>query len=151
MDLEPVTSSECSGATQIVNEWDTKEKRWECGTVQWGAEERSEEWARVRHDEFRAEGRCASSGVVEAGCETVVGERRKRFGTRWTVDGANLILVLRCFVLSGRYEDYWEGRGEAAGVDFATLTCAHPREPRALPSTHGYPLGLPTRTLMSHR
>ena len=33
---------------------------------------------------------------------------------RWTVDGANAILALRCSVLSGRYEDYWERRAEAA-------------------------------------
>lgn len=102
VNLEPVTSSECSGATQIVNESHTKKKLWECGTVLWGTEERSEECARVRHDEFRAQGRCVSSGVVEAGCKTVVEERRKRFGTHRTVDGSSPILVLRCFVLSGR-------------------------------------------------
>ena len=68
----------------------------------------------MRHDEFRAQGLCVSSGVVEAGCKTVAGERRKRFGTRWTVDGANPIRVLRCFVLSGRYEDYRERCAEAA-------------------------------------
>ena len=69
---------------------------------------------RMRYDEFRAEGLCVGSGVVEAGCKTVVGARCKRSGMHWTVDGANAILALRCSVLSGRYEDYWERRAEAA-------------------------------------
>ena len=69
---------------------------------------------RMRYDEFRAQGLCVGSGVVEAGCKTVVEERCKRSGMRWTVDGANAILALRCSVLSGRYEDNWERRAEAA-------------------------------------
>jgi len=28
----------------------------------------------------------------------------------WTVRGANAIIALRCCRLSGRFEDYWEGR-----------------------------------------
>ena len=69
---------------------------------------------RMRYDEFRAEGLCVGSGVVEAGCKTVVGARCKRSGMRWTVDGVNAILALRSCVISGRYEDYWERRAEAA-------------------------------------
>ena len=69
---------------------------------------------RMRYDEFRAQGLCVGSGVVEAGCKTVVGERCKRSGMRWTVDGVNAILALRSCVISGRYEDYWERRAEAA-------------------------------------
>ena len=69
---------------------------------------------RMRYDEFRARGLCVGSGVVEAACKTVVGERCMRSGMRWTVDEANAILALRCSVLSGRYEDYWERRAEVA-------------------------------------
>ena len=65
---------------------------------------------RMRYDEFRAQDLCIGSGVVEAGCKTVVGERCKRSGMRWTVDGANAVLALRSCVLSGRFEDYWERR-----------------------------------------
>ena len=68
----------------------------------------------MRYDEFRAEGLCVGSGVVEEGCKTVVGARCKRSGMHWTLDGANAILALRCSVLSGRYEDYWERRAGAA-------------------------------------
>ena len=60
----------------------------------------------MRHAEFREQDLCVGSGVVEAGCKTVVGERCKRSGMHWTVDGANAMLALRSCVLSGRYEDF---------------------------------------------
>ena len=53
------------------------------------------------------------SGVIEAGCKTVVAQRLKRSGMFWTVRGANAILALRCARLSGRFEDYWESRTQA--------------------------------------
>ena len=40
--------------------------------------------------------------------------RLKRSGMFWTVRGANAILALRCARLSGRFEDYWENRAQAA-------------------------------------
>ena len=67
---------------------------------------------RMRYAEFRALGLCVGSGVVEAGCKSVVGARLKQSGMRWTVNGANDMIALRCCVLSGRYEDYWAERAE---------------------------------------
>ena len=67
--------------------------------------------SRMRYPEFRQQGLCVGSGVVEAGCGTVVG-RLKRSGMYWTVRGANAILALRCSVLSGNYEDFWAERAE---------------------------------------
>jgi hypothetical protein len=49
-------------------------------------------------------------GVIEAGCKTIIGSRRKQSGVFWTVRGANAIIALRCCQLNGRFEDYWEGR-----------------------------------------
>jgi len=65
---------------------------------------------RMRYPEFRAQGLCTSSGVVEAGCKTAIGTRCKRTGMHWTVAGANAIIALRCCKLSGRFEDFWERR-----------------------------------------
>ena len=65
---------------------------------------------RMRYDKFRAQGLQIGSGVVEAGCTSVIGTRLKRAGMRWTKDGANAIIALRCCKLSGRYEDFWEFR-----------------------------------------
>ena len=71
---------------------------------------------RMRYPEFRAQGLCVSSGVVEAGCKVVIGTRLKRAGMRWTVSGAEAIIALRCCLLSGRFEDFWEQRSAAAGA-----------------------------------
>ena len=72
-------------------------------------------WAnrrRMRYPAFRAQGLCTSTAVVEAGCKVAIGTRLKRAGMHWTVAGANAIIALRCCKLSGRFEDFWEGRAE---------------------------------------
>ena len=65
---------------------------------------------RMRYDEFRKRGLFIGSGVVEAGCKTVMGRRLKQSGMRWTVRGANAIIALRCCQMSGLWEGYWETR-----------------------------------------
>ena len=77
-----------------------------------GCFETDRKW--MRYEEFRERGLCVASGALEAGCKTVVRERCKRSRMCWTVDGANAIPALRSCVLSGRYEDYWVRRAEAA-------------------------------------
>ena len=69
---------------------------------------------RMRYPAFRAQGLFVGSGVIEAGCKTVIGMRLKRSGMFWTVRGANAIIALRCCRLSRRFEDYWESRSRAA-------------------------------------
>jgi len=68
---------------------------------------------RMRYPQFRKQHLFVGSGVIEAGCKTVIGSRLKRSGMFWTVRGANAILALRCCHLNGRFEDYWEGRRAA--------------------------------------
>src|SRR5437764_4825037 len=65
---------------------------------------------RMRYPEFRRQHLFVGSGVIEAGCKTVIGSRLKQSGMFWTVRGANAIIALRCCRLSGRFEDYWEAR-----------------------------------------
>lgn len=65
---------------------------------------------RMRYAEFRAEGLFVGSGVVEAGCKTVISKRMKQSAMKWTVRGANSIIALRCCHISGRMEDFWEQR-----------------------------------------
>jgi hypothetical protein len=68
---------------------------------------------RIRYPKFRRLHLFVGSGVIEAGCKTVVASRLKRSGMFWTVRGANAILALRCCHPNGRFEDYWEGRRAA--------------------------------------
>ena len=69
---------------------------------------------RMRYSAFRARGLCVATGIVEAGCKHAVGARLKRAGMHWSVNGANAILALRCCILSGRFEAFWERRNAAA-------------------------------------
>jgi hypothetical protein len=63
---------------------------------------------RMRYAKFRKQGLFVGSGVIEAGCKTVIGQRFKQSGMRWTVKGANSILALRCCFMSNQWEDFWE-------------------------------------------
>ena len=64
---------------------------------------------RMRYPKFRKQGLFVGSGVIEAGCKTVLG-RLKRSGMFWTVRGANAIIALRCCQLSREFENYWAAR-----------------------------------------
>jgi hypothetical protein len=68
---------------------------------------------RMNYPKFRKQHLFVGSGVIEAGCKTVIGHRLKQSGMFWTVPGANSILALRCCYLTGRFDDYWEGRRAA--------------------------------------
>lgn len=68
---------------------------------------------RMRYPKFRRQHLFVGSGVIEAGCKTVIGSRLKQSGMFWTVRGANAIIALRCCHLNGRMEDYWEARRAA--------------------------------------
>ena len=69
--------------------------------------------ARMNYPKFRKQHLFVGSGVIEAGCKTVIGRRLKQSGMFWTVKGANSILALRCCHINGRFEDYWEARRAA--------------------------------------
>ncbi len=68
---------------------------------------------RMRYAEFRRQDLFIGSGVIEAGCRSVIAGRLKRSGMFWTVDGANSIIALRCAQISNRFADYWEDRAAA--------------------------------------
>jgi hypothetical protein len=63
---------------------------------------------RMRYKWFRSRGLFVGSGVVEAGCKTIVGQRLKLSGMRWTVAGADAIIALRCREASSQWEQIWQ-------------------------------------------
>jgi len=65
---------------------------------------------RMRYPKFRAQHLFVGTGVIEAGCKTLIGSRCKQSGMFWTVRGANAILALRCCQCNGEFESYWEER-----------------------------------------
>jgi len=68
---------------------------------------------RMRYPEFRAQGLFIGSGVIEAGCKTLIGARLKQSGMFWSVEGANAIIALRCCQINNRFQDYWDHRRTA--------------------------------------
>jgi hypothetical protein len=60
---------------------------------------------RMRYHWFRQCGLFVGSGVVEASCKTVIGQRLKQSGMHWTVNGADAIIALRCREASSTWED----------------------------------------------
>jgi hypothetical protein len=70
----------------------------------------NENKTRMRYAEFRNQGLFVGSGVIEAGCKSIIGARLKQSGMEWTVRGANAIIALRCALLSDRFENFWESR-----------------------------------------
>ena len=65
---------------------------------------------RMRYNKFRALGLFVGSGVIEAGCRSVIGQRLKQSGMHWTVGGANSIIALRCILMSHHWDDFWAYR-----------------------------------------
>jgi hypothetical protein len=51
---------------------------------------------RMRYAHYRHSGLFVGSGVIEAGCKAVIGQRLKLSGMHWTVRGAAGITTLRC-------------------------------------------------------
>jgi hypothetical protein len=65
---------------------------------------------RMQYGTFRQKGFFIGSGVVEAGCKTVIGARCKQSGMFWSQPGAENILALRCIHSSRRLDDFWKHR-----------------------------------------
>lgn len=78
---------------------------------------------RMKYGTFRRQGFFIGSGVIEAGCKTVIGSRCKQSGMFWGEPGAQNILALRCIRSSRRLQDFWKHRlnSQAARKDAWTL------------------------------
>lgn len=65
---------------------------------------------RMQYGTFRQRGFFIGSGVIEAGCKTVIGSRCKQSGMFWSQPGAQNILALRCIHASRRLDQFWKDR-----------------------------------------
>jgi hypothetical protein len=65
---------------------------------------------RMRYDYFRRNKLFVGSGVLEAGCKSVIGQRLKQSGMHWSLEGAKSVIALRCCMHSNQWEDFWEKR-----------------------------------------
>ena len=65
---------------------------------------------RMQYGTIRRKGLFIGSGVIEAGCKTVIGTRCKQSGMFWSEPGAENILALRCIHSSRCLADFWKYR-----------------------------------------
>jgi hypothetical protein len=65
---------------------------------------------RMQYGTFRRQGCFIGSGVIEAGCKTVIGARCKQSGMFWGEPGAENVLALRCIHRSRRLAEFWKDR-----------------------------------------
>jgi hypothetical protein len=63
---------------------------------------------KMRYAEYQARGLFIGSGVVEAGCKTVIGMRLKQSGMFWGVKGAQNVLDVRCLLENRQFTFFWE-------------------------------------------
>jgi len=66
--------------------------------------------SRMQYGTFRKQGLFIGSGVIEAGCKTVIGSRCKQSGMFWGAPGAKHILAFRCIHASRRIDNFWKYR-----------------------------------------
>ena len=60
----------------------------------------------MRYDEYQRDDLVLATGVVEGACRYVVKERLDCAGMRWTLEGAERLLQLRCLELNGDWEAF---------------------------------------------
>ncbi|MGP8236219.1 MAG: ISKra4 family transposase [Limisphaerales bacterium] len=63
---------------------------------------------RMLYKTYREAGLFYGSGVVEAGCKAVIGQRLKNSGMFWTESGATSVIILRCALKGHRWNECWD-------------------------------------------
>jgi len=96
---------------------------------------------RMNYADLKAKGFMIGSGVVEAACKTLVTQRLKQSGMRWSVPGAQAILTPRGWDQSERFDKAWALVAATFHADVTILANvialkpeSTPRKPRANPS-----------------
>lgn len=79
---------------------------------------------RMKYRTFRRQGLFIGSGVVEAGCKTVIGSRCKQSGMFWGKPGAQNVLALRCVSASRRTNAFWRDHLNASAAQNDCLPIA---------------------------
>ena len=76
--------------------------------------------SRMRYQTFLQAGYFIGSGVVEAACKTVVGQRLKQSGMLWGLKGAGHILTVRAALLSRWFDAFWKASTTVSTIAPAT-------------------------------
>ncbi len=80
--------------------------------------------ARMQYGTFRAKKYFIGSGVIEAGCRSLIGKRCKQSGMFWGEPGADKVLAFRCIHASCRIESFWKYHLNSRAAENDTLPLA---------------------------
>lgn len=78
--------------------------------------------SRMQYGTYRNQGLFIGSGVVEAGCKTVIGARCKQSGMFWRQRGAESVQAFRCIHASRRLDSFWKERLNASAAKNDSLS-----------------------------
>lgn len=97
---------------------------------------------RMRYYELQSKGFMIGSGIVEAACKTLVTQRLKQSGMRWSAGGAQAILTPRGWDQSERFDKAWALVAATFHADVTVLANVVALKPRQEP---GSPRRRPSR------
>ncbi|HET8522390.1 MAG TPA: hypothetical protein VFL82_04095, partial [Thermomicrobiales bacterium] len=63
---------------------------------------------RMAYHRYRAAGWDIGSGMIESGCKTVIGQREKGAGMRWSDAGAQAVANVRLLLFNTEWDDFWQ-------------------------------------------
>jgi hypothetical protein len=63
--------------------------------------------SRMAYHRYRADGWDIGSGMIESGCKTVIGQREKGAGMRWSEAGAQTVANVRLLLFNTEWDTYW--------------------------------------------
>jgi hypothetical protein len=85
-----------------------RKRKPRCGPIQQELKYFRRNRSRMDYARLRTQNLPIGSGVVEATCKTLVTQRMKRSGQRWTTDGGQAILTFRALAQSDRFDAAWQ-------------------------------------------
>ena len=60
---------------------------------------------KIDYSTYEHKGWFVGSGAIESSNKIIVQQRLKQAGMRWSVDGANYLIALRCYQESGNWDE----------------------------------------------
>jgi len=64
--------------------------------------------SRMAYAQYRAAGWDIGSGMIESACKSVIGQREKGSGMRWTENGAQAVTQVRLVLVNQEWADHWQ-------------------------------------------
>jgi hypothetical protein len=82
---------------------------------------------RMRYDQYLQAGYPIASGVIEGACRHIIKDRMEHGGMRWTLEGAQAMLHVRCVCASSEWQrfGFWRQAEEAQHVHPFRAAVAH--------------------------